>query len=90
MGATSSNECKKPCKAGYFSSSGLEPCSPCPVNFYQPNIGQQKCLECANNTMTKETGRFAEAHCKSLDCSNIKCQNKGTCAIMNHKVLLNQ
>ncbi|CAD5221161.1 unnamed protein product [Bursaphelenchus okinawaensis] len=85
LGATGPSYCKQPCKPGYFSESGLEPCSPCPLNFYQPSLGQQRCLECLNNTVTHETGRALEADCKPLECTGVKCQNKGVCAIANHK-----
>ncbi|KAI1733255.1 CUB domain-containing protein [Ditylenchus destructor] len=85
LGSTGPGQCKQPCKAGHFSVAGLEPCSPCPINFYQPNIGQQRCLQCPNNTVTKEVGRFSEGHCKLMDCSGVKCQNRGNCAVVNHK-----
>src|SRR5687767_14401742 len=86
LGSTVASECKQPCKTGHFSVSGLEPCSPCPLNFYQTNIGQQRCLQCPNNTVTREVGQSNENQCKPLDCTSIKCQNKGTCAVVNHKV----
>uniref|UniRef100_A0A914C4L0 Fibropellin-1 n=1 Tax=Acrobeloides nanus TaxID=290746 RepID=A0A914C4L0_9BILA len=87
LGSTGPSQCKQPCQVGFFSVSGLEPCSPCPVNHYQPNLGQQRCIECPNNTYTRELGRSLEAHCEKLDCSPIKCQNKATCAIINHKTV---
>lgn len=87
LGATGPSQCKKPCKSGYFSATGLEPCSPCPINFYQPNPGQQKCSECPKDSITHELGRSLEIECKALDCTGVKCQNRGTCAVENHQVV---
>ena len=88
LGATSPTQCKKPCEPGHFSTSGLEPCSPCPINFFQPSLGQQACVECENNTITHETGRSLETECRALDCAGVKCANRATCTIENHKVRL--
>uniref|UniRef100_A0A7E4V9J7 Sushi, von Willebrand factor type A, EGF and pentraxin domain-containing protein 1 n=1 Tax=Panagrellus redivivus TaxID=6233 RepID=A0A7E4V9J7_PANRE len=85
LGATGPSYCKQPCQPGFFSTTGLEPCSPCPLNFYQPSLGQQRCVECSNDTYTKETGRSLESHCESIDCSTTQCQNRGSCAVNNHK-----
>ncbi|KAL3108455.1 hypothetical protein niasHT_015377 [Heterodera trifolii] len=85
LGSIGADHCKQPCTPGHFSISGLEPCSPCPINFYQPDIGQQRCLRCPNDTHTTETGRFVEEQCKKLDCKSVKCQNRGQCVVANHK-----
>jgi len=85
LGSTGPSACKPPCKVGHFSVSGLEPCSPCPLNFYQPSIGQQRCTQCSNDTVTKELGRWAENQCRPLDCTSVKCQNKGSCVVQDHK-----
>lgn len=87
LGAIGPSHCKKPCQPGHFSDSGLEPCSPCPVNFFQPSIGQQRCLECANNMVTPDIGTASEQECKPLDCSGVKCQNKGVCNVLHHKTV---
>ncbi|KAI6239571.1 Sushi, von Willebrand factor type A, EGF and pentraxin domain-containing protein 1 [Aphelenchoides fujianensis] len=87
LGSTSQSQCKKPCREGHFSATGLEPCSPCPVNYFQSNLGQQRCIECPNNTITHETGRSLETECRTLDCTGVKCLNKGTCAVENHQVV---
>ena len=39
------------CSPHHFSSTGLEPCSPCPPLTYQQYIGQRKCFPCGNDTM---------------------------------------
>uniref|UniRef100_A0A914GWY3 Uncharacterized protein n=1 Tax=Globodera rostochiensis TaxID=31243 RepID=A0A914GWY3_GLORO len=85
LGSVGADHCKQPCTPGHFSISGLEPCSSCPINFYQPDIGQQRCLRCPNDTHTAETGRFMEEQCKKLDCKSVKCLNRGQCVVANHK-----
>ncbi|KAI6214115.1 Sushi, von Willebrand factor type A, EGF and pentraxin domain-containing protein 1 [Aphelenchoides besseyi] len=87
LGSTSQSQCKKPCREGHFSATGLEPCSACPVNYYQSSLGQQRCIECPNNTITHESGRSLETECRVLDCTGVKCQNKGTCTVDNHQVI---
>ncbi|KAK0398751.1 hypothetical protein QR680_002734 [Steinernema hermaphroditum] len=87
LGSTGPSFCKQPCPTGHFSVSGLEPCSPCPVNFYQPNLGQQRCIACANNTKTTGGGKSNTTDCEPIDCSKIKCENKGTCSVVNHKAV---
>jgi hypothetical protein len=60
---------------------------PCPANFYQPAMGQQRCLQCANNTFTGgETGRFHPDHCLPMNCTQRRCQNRGSCVVKSHRV----
>lgn len=87
LGATGPSHCLEPCRAGFFSASGLEPCSPCPLNFFQPALGQQRCLECPNSTVTEKTGAALERHCLPLNCSGVQCENRGQCAVHNHRTV---
>ncbi|KAL3983031.1 EGF-like domain family protein [Acanthocheilonema viteae] len=87
LGSTGPSQCKLPCPAGHFSLTGLEPCSPCPINWYQPALGQQRCIECSNNTVTRDAGTVEETDCIAVDCSAVKCENKGTCMVENHKAI---
>ena len=41
------------CGRGYFSTTGLEPCHPCPVNTYQSQENQTSCTPCQENVCTK-------------------------------------
>ncbi len=38
------------CDVNTYSSSGLEPCLPCPFGEYQPGAGQTGCLRCDAGT----------------------------------------
>ncbi|ELU02705.1 hypothetical protein CAPTEDRAFT_199677 [Capitella teleta] len=55
-GARSSSECRAPCSAGSSSPSGLEPCPPCPVGFYQSDEGSTQCRMCPNGYSTLHPG----------------------------------
>lgn len=51
------------CPRGTFSESGLEPCSPCPVGQYQPDIGKKDCLSCGSTLSTHGVGAQQKAEC---------------------------
>ena len=38
------------CSPGTFSSTGYQPCSPCPAGSYQPNSRGTACLECGSGS----------------------------------------
>ncbi|XP_070554219.1 sushi, von Willebrand factor type A, EGF and pentraxin domain-containing protein 1-like [Ptychodera flava] len=79
-GATSSEQCGAQCSVGMFSPSGVEPCSPCPVGFYQPGRGQRKCLECQDPKTTYGIGTTSDDHCIEIDhCASGPCYNNGVC-----------
>lgn len=85
LGSTGPSQCKLPCDAGQFSVSGLQPCSPCPINFYQPSVGQQRCIECANDTVTSRAGANTQQLCLPVECATVKCDNRAECVVINHK-----
>lgn len=49
------------CLPGYFSPTGAQPCSPCPVGYYQNDTGSHSCLPCPPNT------RSILGHAESID-----------------------
>ncbi|XP_059165396.1 uncharacterized protein LOC131947978 [Physella acuta] len=50
-------DCFEPCGPNEYSPTGLKPCLPCPVNFYQPNNHSNSCEEC------KQSDKCAEELC---------------------------
>ncbi|XP_035698663.1 sushi, von Willebrand factor type A, EGF and pentraxin domain-containing protein 1-like [Branchiostoma floridae] len=54
--ATSVLDCKGLCPPGKYSATGLEPCSTCQINTFQPGIGKTFCNRCPNTTVTKYAG----------------------------------
>ncbi|KJH47374.1 GCC2 and GCC3 [Dictyocaulus viviparus] len=87
LGSNGPSHCKQPCQPGTFSLSGLEPCSPCPLHHYQPAPGQQRCLQCSNQTATIGEGGEAESACIAVDCATKQCQNKAECVIRDHRAI---
>lgn len=67
------------CPPGQYSDTGLAPCFPCPVNFYQPLSGQSQCLQCPTNTRTKSTGAAGREECQAIQCTENSCQHGGLC-----------
>lgn len=51
------------CPPGTYSETGLEPCAPCPTNFFQPSEGQTTCMECAANHRTLRPGALSPEAC---------------------------
>ncbi|VDN05418.1 unnamed protein product, partial [Onchocerca ochengi] len=45
------------------------------------------CIECPNNTITRDSSTVEATDCIPVDCSAVKCENKGTCVVENHKAL---
>ncbi|XP_078575764.1 sushi, von Willebrand factor type A, EGF and pentraxin domain-containing protein 1-like [Branchiostoma floridae x Branchiostoma japonicum] len=54
--ATSVLDCKGLCPPGKYSATGLEPCSTCQINTFQPEAGKTFCHRCPNTTVTKYAG----------------------------------
>lgn len=51
------------CPQGSTSLSGYQPCSKCPIGYYQPYKGQQVCAKCPEGFSTETEG--------AIDCTNI-------------------
>lgn len=72
--------------SGFYSSTGLAPCSPCPINFYQNVIGLTTCNECPTNMKTDSPGSIGREDCKPVVCTENSCQHGGLCVPMGHTV----
>jgi hypothetical protein len=55
------------CFAGFFSSTGLQPCSPCPLGSYQPSIQETFCFSCTAGTTTASTGAISSTNCSGFE-----------------------
>ncbi|XP_071520140.1 uncharacterized protein uif isoform X2 [Panulirus ornatus] len=87
MAATSSQQmCRRKCRIGSYSDTGLEPCAPCPLNFYQPFDGRITCLECETGNRTLAVGSDSEEDCLPVICTDEICQNGGLCLARQHQV----
>lgn len=56
MRCRNETDCKRFCKPGTYSDSGLETCISCPVGMYQNQEGQTSCEPCPNGTTTSTEG----------------------------------
>ncbi|EKX39137.1 hypothetical protein GUITHDRAFT_53092, partial [Guillardia theta CCMP2712] len=55
------------CLPGFYSSTGIGPCSPCPLKTYQPSYGSTTCIACSQNTVTLSVGSSAIYDCKCIE-----------------------
>jgi len=67
-GSAAASECRAKCQAGTYSDTGLEPCSPCPLNFYQEREGATRCDECAMGNRTLKVGASSQDQCVMSSC----------------------
>lgn len=58
----------EPCPAGSYSSSGLSPCTLCPVRYYQPDVGQRLCTICEGRKTTASEGSTSQTQCFGNRC----------------------
>lgn len=56
---------RQPCQAGYYSTTGLGPCTPCNLGTYQDGQGQKQCKLCPANQYQDHTGQKACTACPS-------------------------
>ena len=57
-GSSEHSQCRPFCRAGSFSSTGVEPCQLCPKDTTQDKVGATYCDPCRSNSMTTgQTGR---------------------------------
>ncbi|XP_048238456.1 uncharacterized protein LOC124149204 [Haliotis rufescens] len=52
-GRNNVTECVELCRPGYYSRTGLSPCSTCPPGTYQPHEGGASCLACPPGMRTQ-------------------------------------
>lgn len=57
-GSSEESHCRPYCRAGSFSSTGLEPCQLCPIHTTQDKVGAIYCDPCKSNSIT--TGQTGE------------------------------
>jgi hypothetical protein len=77
--------CTAKCKPGTYSDTGLEPCAPCPRNFFQFSEGMTSCFECASNEQTPEVGSQERSACVNVECRSDFCENGGLCIAQGHE-----
>ena len=51
------------CRPGTYSSTGVEPCSPCAIGEYQSSVGTSSCLKCNKGKFTQMIGSSSEVNC---------------------------
>lgn len=67
-GSSAASDCRSKCQPGTYSDTGLEPCSPCPLNFYQEREGAIKCDECHPGNRTLKVGASSPDQCSPSSC----------------------
>ena len=55
------------CEAGTFSNSGVGDCELCPIDEYQPNVGQTSCKVCPDGKATIDVGTKFLSECVGKD-----------------------
>ncbi|OUC49884.1 putative GCC2 and GCC3 [Trichinella nativa] len=55
--------CATPCLPGHYSSTGMEPCLPCPYGFYQSESGRLACTACGEKLTTYDFGSTSFSNC---------------------------
>lgn len=83
--APSSDFCRSKCAPGFYSPTGLAPCAPCPLGFYQSQEGSTKCNECSAESTTVKLGAESIEECRDITCSDDHCQNGGLCVPQGHR-----
>ncbi|XP_045206201.2 sushi, von Willebrand factor type A, EGF and pentraxin domain-containing protein 1-like [Mercenaria mercenaria] len=63
-GAKSADMCVELCPVGYSSLTAVQPCSPCPIGYYQDRIGQTACRRCE---FGKTTFGIGSQNCSHYD-----------------------
>lgn len=84
--APGKDRCRAKCAPGFYSSTGLAPCSPCPQHFYQNMAGLTTCIECPTNMRTDGQGAVGREECKPVTCTDSSCQHGGLCVPMGHNI----
>ncbi|KAK3593640.1 hypothetical protein CHS0354_025531 [Potamilus streckersoni] len=57
------NGCLKYCGSGFFSKTGLVPCSLCPRGTFQNIHGSNSCVPCPGNKTTRAPGAVSQENC---------------------------
>ena len=84
-GAQNVAQCRKECPPGTYSDTGLMPCAPCPLNFFQPLSGQRSCFECHSTEETSNKGVSSKDDCVDVICPEGLCEHGGLCLSVHHR-----
>jgi hypothetical protein len=84
-GAQGVSQCRAKCAPGTYSDTGLAPCAPCPLNFFQPLSGQRQCFECHTTEETLKVGTSSKDECQDVTCPDGICEHGGLCVAVNHR-----
>ena len=84
-GANAVAMCREKCAPGFYSETGLAPCAPCPLNFFQPLSGQRECFECHSTEETVSTGTSSKDSCLDVECPEGICDHGGLCVTVHHR-----
>lgn len=84
--APGKDRCRSKCAPGFYSKTGLAPCSACPQNFYQSVAGMTTCTECPTNMKTDGQSAAGREECKTITCTETSCQHGGLCVPMGHNI----
>jgi len=60
------DDCRIPCREGYVSKTGLEPCLPCLRGYYQPDQGKMSCFLCPGNVRTRDRASTNITDCEGI------------------------
>ncbi|XP_035679049.1 neurogenic locus notch homolog protein 1-like [Branchiostoma floridae] len=63
IGSRNDTYCKEMCQAGWYSSTGLQPCTECSLGTYQPNKGNTSCISCPSSQTTNATAATSADFC---------------------------
>ncbi|KAJ8028097.1 Fibropellin-1 [Holothuria leucospilota] len=76
MGSKSREQCRAPCYPGFYSSTGFEPCRPCPI----PSSNSTVCNGIAS---TFGDGTENKTQCNgSKECGSNHCLNGASCVLL--------
>ncbi|XP_061164195.1 sushi, von Willebrand factor type A, EGF and pentraxin domain-containing protein 1-like [Saccostrea echinata] len=67
VGAKSKDECLDACPPGYWSVTGVIPCSPCPLGSYAEEYGTSVCTSCPPSQTTLVQGSSEATDCTYFD-----------------------
>ncbi|XP_064599589.1 signal peptide, CUB and EGF-like domain-containing protein 1 isoform X2 [Liolophura sinensis] len=59
------------CSPGYYYEKSREMCVPCPIGKYQPQSGQNFCINCPGATITDFPGANNSSQCKDRECGGV-------------------
>ena len=64
-----------PCKPGFYSATGLDPCESCPKGQFQNDFGRTSCKQCPEKTTTSKRGAVHIQDCQGktsiTDCASL-------------------